>query len=42
MELGDLSKLSKQQFVEILDWRALELNGQSSQNVGPLSEVKAM
>ena len=39
---GDLSKLSKQQFVEILDRKALGLNGQSSQKVVPLSEVRAM
>ena len=39
---GDLSKLSKQQFVEILDRKALGLNGHSNQKVVPLSEVKAM
>ena len=39
---GDLSKLSKQQFVEILDRKALGLNGQSNQKVVPLSEVRAM
>ena len=39
---GDLSKLSKQQFVEILDRKALGLNGHSSQKVVPLSEVKSL
>ena len=39
---GDLSKLSKQQFVEMLDRKALGLNGQSNQKVVHLSEVRAM
>ena len=39
---GDLSKLSKQQFVEMPDRKALELSGQSNQKVVPLSEVRDM
>ena len=41
-EFGDLSRLTVGQFVEILDRKAMGLNGNSSQKVVPLSEVKAM
>ena len=39
---GDLSKLSKEQFVEIVNSKALGLYGKSSQKVVPASEVRAM
>ena len=39
---GDLSKLSKEQFIEIVNRRALGLYGKSSQKVVPASEVRAM
>ena len=41
-EFGYLSRLTVEQFVEILDRKALGLNGQGSQKVVPLSEVRAM
>ena len=41
-EFGDLSRLTVEQFVEILDRKALGLNGQGSLKVVPLSEVRAM
>ena len=41
-EFGDLSRLTVGQFVEILDRKAMGLNGNSSQKVVPLSEVRAM
>jgi hypothetical protein len=39
---GDLSKLSKEQFVEIVNRKALGLYGKNSQKVVPASEVRAM
>jgi hypothetical protein len=42
VQFGDLSKLSTEQFVEILNRKAMGLNGDSNQKVVPLSEVKAL
>jgi integrase len=41
-EFGDLSRLTVGQFVEILDRKAMGLNGNSAQKVVPLSEVRAL
>ena len=42
IQFGDLSKLSTEQFVELLNRKAMGLNGNSNQKVVPLSEVKVM
>jgi len=41
-EMGDLSKLTTEQFVEVLNRKGLGLNGKGSQKVVPAAEVRAL
>ena len=41
-QLGDLSKLTTEQFVEVLNKKALGLNGNGKQKVVPVGDVRTM